>query len=153
MKRAGAASLLRAACVCALILAPNAQATQATFRDGAWSAEGKSWFLRQRDRAGSSARLRAGEPVPAHASIAMVYWRYKLVAPYPSGLKIALCNGKRCAELQGGQGGTSAFAGDRADSEFYFSLFLPGKGAIKPPVHMLQSQVIVNYRYNVSRAD
>ncbi len=136
--------------VCALLLAQDAQAT---FRDGAWSAEGQSWFLRQRDRVGKSAPLRVEEKLPSYASVSMVYWRYSLVTPYPSGLKIALCSAKRCVELQGGQGGTSAFAGDRANSTFYFSLYLPGKGAINPPVHMLQSQIIVNYRYNVVKAN
>ena len=139
-----------AACLAMLL---SLQEAQAAWRDGAWSAEGRGWTLRQRNQIGKSAPLRTTQSLPHHATITTLYWRYHLITPYPSGLKIALCSNTRCVDLPGGQGVSSAFAGDSANTAFTFSLTLPGKGAITPPVRMLQSQLIVNYRYMTTGTD
>lgn len=128
------------ACGLLLMAAPPMAAADA------WSGEGPLWMLRQKGRISHDAPLRAVNPPSVGAKITRVYWRYQLAMSIPRGLQVGLCAASRCVKLPGGAGGTEAFAGVEADSAFTFSLFLPGTGPIKPPVRMLKTQVIVNYR-------
>ncbi|QTF07963.1 flagellar protein FlhE [Brenneria izadpanahii] len=117
-------------------------------RGGSWSDEGKQWVLSQRGRPAASFVFSAAEKLPQSARITSVHWQYTLTRKaFPSGLKVLLCTSIRCMELPGGKGTSLAFTGDWAGDEFYFSFSLPGKGPIKPPIRVLNSQLIVNYQY------
>lgn len=121
---------------------------QAEERSGSWSDEGKQWVLNQRGRPAVSPLFSVSEKLPQSARVTTVYWQYKLTRKaLPSGLKVMLCTTIRCMDLRGGKGISQAFTGDWAGHDFYFSFSLPGKGAIKPPIRVLDSQLIVNYQY------
>ncbi|WP_369075417.1 flagellar protein FlhE [Brenneria tiliae] len=123
-------------------------AVQAEGKSGSWSDEGKQWVLSQRGRPTVSPLFSVSEKLPRSARVTSVHWQYKLTRKaLPSGLKVMLCTSVRCMELRGGKGTSLAFTGDWAGHEFYFSFSLPGKGPIKPPIRILKSQLIVNYKY------
>lgn len=130
-----------------MILAQMAGTALAQERSGGWSAEGVPWTLSQKGRPAVSRPYMSEDAPPAGAKIDTLYWRYRFASPPPRGLEVALCSALRCVPLRGGRGMTLAMAGDPAANPLYISVFLPGKGAIKPPVRMLRTQVIVNYRY------
>ncbi|MCG8708885.1 flagellar protein FlhE [Brenneria sp. 4F2] len=121
---------------------------QAQGSGGSWGDEGKHWVVTQRGRAAVSPIFRASEKLPQTTRVTSVHWQYRLTRKaIPSGLKVMLCTAIRCMELHGGKGSSLAFNGDWAGNEFYFSFFLPGKGVIKPPIRVFNSQLIVNYQH------
>ncbi|HFU8668141.1 TPA: flagellar protein FlhE, partial [Escherichia coli] len=73
-------------------------------------------------------------------------WRYQLIGPTPSGLRVRLCSQSRCVELEGQSGTTVAFSGIAAAEPLRFIWEVPGGGRLIPPLKVQRNEVIVNYR-------
>ena len=118
---------------------------------GSWSDTQRGVTLQNRGVMASSAALAAGESSPvrqrAPATITTVSWKYELMGPRPAGLQVQLCNTmNRCVALDGDSGQTRSFYGQAASSPMRLIYFVPGKGAMNPPLRVLSNQLIVNYQ-------
>ncbi len=75
-----------------------------------------------------------------------VNWSYSYSQDV-AGQRVWLCDYAKCLEITGVKsGGTSAFSGDSAYSQFVFYFQVTGTGYISPNVFGGQDQVIVNYQ-------
>ncbi len=72
--------------------------------EGMWQASSVGITLNHRGESMSSAPLSTRQP--ASGLMTLVAWRYQLIGPTPSGLRVRLCSQSRCVELEG-QSGTS----------------------------------------------
>ncbi|WP_413528614.1 flagellar protein FlhE [Rahnella inusitata] len=118
---------------------------------GSWSDTQRGVTLQNRGVMASSAALVAGEGSPvrqrASATITTVSWKYELTGPRPAGLQVKLCNTmNRCVALDADSGQTRSFYGQAASSPMRLIYFVPGRGAMNPPLRILSNQVIVNYQ-------
>ncbi|QLK60903.1 flagellar protein FlhE [Enterobacteriaceae bacterium Kacie_13] len=118
---------------------------------GSWSDSQRGVTLQNRGVMASSVALAASEGSPVRqrdsATITTVSWKYALMGPRPAGLEVKLCNTmNRCVALDADSGQTRSFYGQAASSPMRFIYFVPGKGAMNPPLRVLSNQVIVNYQ-------
>lgn len=118
---------------------------------GSWSDTQRGVTLQNRGVMASSAALSAGEGAAvrqrAPATITTVSWKYELMGPRPAGLQVKLCNTvNRCVALDADSGQTKSFYGQAALSPMRLIYFVPGRGAMNPPLRVLSNQVIVNYQ-------
>lgn len=77
--------------------------------EGMWQASSVGITLNHRGESMSSAPLSTRQP--ASGLMTLVAWRYQLIGPTPSGLRVRLCSQSRCVELEGQSGTTVAFSG------------------------------------------
>lgn len=75
--------------------------------EGMWQASSVGITLNHRGESMSSAPLSTRQP--ASGLMTLVAWRYQLIGPTPSGLRVRLCSQSRCVELEGQSGTTVAF--------------------------------------------
>ena len=131
-----------------LLLCASGQVLAAS---GSWSDTQRGVTLQNRGVMASSVALVAGEGSPvrqrASATITTVSWKYELTGPRPAGLQVKLCNTmNRCVALDADSGQTRSFYGQAASSPMRLIYFVPGRGAMNPPLRILSNQVIVNYQ-------
>ena len=105
--------------------------------EGMWQASSVGITLNHRGESMSSAPLSTRQPAS---------WRYQLIGPTPSGLRVRLCSQSRCVELEGQSGTTVAFSGIAAAEPLRFIWEVPGGGRLIPPLKVQRNEVIVNYR-------
>lgn len=66
--------------------------------EGMWQASSVGITLNHRGESMSSAPLSTRQP--ASGLMTLVAWRYQLIGPTPSGLRVRLCSQSRCVELE-----------------------------------------------------
>ncbi len=69
--------------------------------EGMWQASSVGITLNHRGESMSSAPLSTRQP--ASGLMTLVAWRYQLIGPTPSGLRVRLCSQSRCVELEGAE--------------------------------------------------
>ncbi len=113
--------------------------------DGSLSQEGTNLLIRQKGIYARSV-MTVNDSIPKGATITSVNWRYELSASPPSGFKSALCTQSACIHLDGGSGRSQGLKGKAVVSPFYLQFYVPGKGALRPPINVLHYQIIINYQ-------
>ena len=111
--------------------------------EGMWQASSFGITLHHRGESMSSTPLAARQPVSG--VMTLVAWRYQLIGPTPTGLRVRLCSQSRCVELDGQSGTTVAFSGVPALEPLRFIWEVPGGGRLIPPLKVQLNEVIVNY--------
>ncbi|MFZ4831960.1 flagellar protein FlhE [Rouxiella sp. Mn2063] len=118
---------------------------------GSWSDSHSGVNLQNRGVAATSPPLRA----PANSvvtqsaghTITSISWRIQFLTAQPAGIQFKLCTESNdCAYLEGAVGETRAFYGKPAQSTFFLTYFVQGKGALYPPLRVVSNQLMVNYQ-------
>ncbi|ACS85321.1 flagellar protein FlhE [Musicola paradisiaca] len=108
--------------------------------------DGANIYLGQKGVVYRSAMLQSNGMFPERSTVTSVVWRYNLSSSaIPSRFSSSLCTSDRCIRLDGASGKTLAFEGVPANRPFYFVFYIPGKGALRPPMTVLRYEVMVNY--------
>jgi len=119
--------------------------------EGSWTDSHSGVNLQNRGVAATSSPFRA----PANSlvtqstdhTITSVSWRIQFLTAQPAGVQFKLCTeSNACAYLEGAVGETRAFYGKSAQSTFYLTYFVQGKGALYPPLRVVSNQLMVNYQ-------